>query len=86
MSWFLWGPQSVHTLSSTQPIPDTGDAIAEFGLRGFELLEGGGEMLQLLRELVLDLVQLLEGERAEVNCGLRQMSTRDCSEHAIMNG
>ena len=34
-------------------------------------------MLQLLRELVLDLVQLLEGERAEVNCGLRQMSTRD---------
>lgn len=34
-------------------------------------------MLQLLGELVLDLVQLLEGKGAEVNCGLTQMSTRD---------
>ena len=34
-------------------------------------------MLQLLCELVLDLVQLLERERSEVNCGLTQMSVID---------
>ena len=32
----------------------TGDAVSELGLRGAELREGGGEVLEFLAELVFD--------------------------------
>lgn len=58
-----------HTLSPPQPIPHTSAAIPEFRLRGLELAEGCGQVLQFLRELVLDVVELGGGEGGEVDYG-----------------
>lgn len=59
--------ENQHTLFPPQPIPDTDAAIPEFRLRGLELAERCGQMLQFLRELVLDVVELGCGEGGEVD-------------------
>lgn len=49
------------------PLPDTLDTLPELGLRGAELLEGGGEVLQVLGELVLEVRELRGGEGGELD-------------------
>ena len=44
-------------------------AVLEFRLGAMELGEGGGEVLELLVELLLDLGELFGREGVEVDCG-----------------
>ena len=48
----------MRTLALTQSIPNTDYTIPELRLRVLELLEGRREVLELLRELVFDLIEL----------------------------
>ena len=57
----------MRTLAFAQSIPHASYTIPELRLRGFELLKGGREVLELLRELVFDLVQLANGQGGEVD-------------------
>ncbi len=57
--------------SPLHPLPDTLDALPELGLRGAELLEGGGEVLQVLGELVLEVRELWRREGGELDLGGR---------------
>ena len=58
---------SARTFTPLQPVPYAISTVPEFRLGSLQLLEGGREVLQLLRELVLDLVELLSGEGVEVD-------------------
>ena len=49
------------------PVPHTIDTIPELRLRGAQLLEGSREMLQVLRELVLEVRELRYGHGCEVD-------------------
>lgn len=42
--------------------------LAELSLRGAQLLEGGGEVFELVVEALLDGTELLGGEGREVDC------------------
>jgi len=53
--------------SPLHPLPDTLDTLPELGLRGAELLEGGGEVLQVLSELVLEVRELWRREGGELD-------------------
>lgn len=55
--------------SPLHPVPDTLDALPELGLRGAELLEGRGEVLQVLGELVLEVRELRRGKGGELDLG-----------------
>lgn len=56
-----------HTLVPPYPIPNTDATVPKLALRGFELAEGCGQVLQFLRELVLDVAELGRGEGGEVD-------------------
>lgn len=49
------------------PIPHANAAVPEFPLRGFQLAEGRGQVLQFLAELALDGGQLGSGQGGEVD-------------------
>ncbi len=56
-----------HTLVPPQPIPNADATVPKLALRGLELGEGCGQVLQFLRELVLDVGELGRGEGGEVD-------------------
>ena len=49
------------------PALDASQTFAELGLGGVELCDGGGQMLEFLVELLLDLGKLLRVEAVEVD-------------------
>ena len=49
-------------LTPFHPVSYAVDTVSELRLRGAQLLEGSGEMLQVLRELVLEVRELGSGE------------------------
>lgn len=63
------GEGGMRTLNPRRhPILDRRQTLAELGLRGAQLLEGGGEVFELVVEALLDGAELLGGEGREVDC------------------
>ena len=61
-------------------------AVAELDLRRAQFREGGGEMLQLLVQLLLDRAELLSGEVVEVDCdgsAQRYLSPQKAPTHLL---
>jgi hypothetical protein len=63
------GRRGMRTLNFLRhPILYRRQTLAELGLRGAQLLEGGGEVFELLVEALLDGAELLGGQGREVDC------------------